>query len=115
MPDEQRSTPRFLHQLYVDIDGLELPTTNVSLQGAQLSCPAMRFGSLKSAGQNGGLTIDIPLRPESVKVAAEISYANESDDGFLVGVTFKQFLEDSESRWREFIEWCGEHAVARSG
>jgi len=43
---EARRSPRYARQLDVDIDGLELITTNVAMGGVQLCCPEMRFSPL---------------------------------------------------------------------
>ena len=68
---EQRSSTRLLRQLRVrrvnvDVAGLVVHTSNVSRDGAQLVCPAMRFPALKQqlASKRVEIVVEVPTGRE---------------------------------------------------
>ena len=52
---KDRSSPRYPRQIAVNVNGLEIVTTNVAVGGVQLCCPEMRYVALQQA-QRGGKT-----------------------------------------------------------
>jgi len=107
---EARSSPRYLRQLEVNIDGLEIVTTNVSLGGAQLSCPEMRFKGLQCAVQGTVLRLKIrlPRTRKWLAVVGDIRYADLCEDEYLIGFQFSEFADNAREEWEAFISTLAE-------
>lgn len=106
MVTEARRSPRYARQLDVDIDGLELVTTNVAMGGVQLCCPEMRFSGFHNAHKDGEVTlkIKVPGCDRWVTIRGVTRYANPCDDEYLIGLEFTGFDEDAEIRWAAYLD-----------
>ncbi|MBI4694739.1 MAG: PilZ domain-containing protein [Gammaproteobacteria bacterium] len=106
MSSEKRRHPRVARQLTVDIDGLEVFTTNISLGGMQVECPALRFHAFQRLANAGPipLCVRLPARPVPILSQGAVRYADPAGDGYLVGLEFVAFSADSEVRWGNYIE-----------
>ena len=103
---ETRREPRFGYLLMFSLDGLEIPSANISFRGTQLCCPCMRYTSFQRAchKQQSRLTWNIAGDPKTISSKIALRYANLCDDEYLVGLEFTEFEGDSEQRWRTFID-----------
>jgi hypothetical protein len=102
---KDRTSPRYSRQITVDVDGLEIVTTNVAVGGVQLCCPDMRYAGLQQA-QRGGKTsikLRIPGTGTWVAVSGYTRYADLSDDEYLIGFQFGEFVDHQESEWASYI------------
>jgi hypothetical protein len=85
----------------VEAAEVSLATTNVSLSGMQLSCPALLFGLLQPALDRGTLELSLLLPDESVaRCACAVVYVSHYGYQYLVGVTFLAFEGDGYERFR---------------
>jgi hypothetical protein len=103
---EGRRSPRYARQLAVDIDGLEIVTTNVAIGGVQLCCPEMRYPGFQRAQQGGdaALRIRVPGSRTWLGVRGAARYADPCGDEYLIGFQFTGFDEDGENRWAAYID-----------
>lgn len=106
MSGEKRRHLRVARRVKVEIDGLELYTTNVSLGGLQLECPALRFHALQRAAAAGPipLCVRLPARPVPILGQGAVRYTSPAGDDYLIGLEFVSFAADSEVRWGAYIE-----------
>lgn len=121
---EQRAATRLLRQLRirrvnVDVAGLVVHTSNVSREGAQLVCPAMRFPALQRqlVAKRVELAIEVPTGRE-VSAVVRIRYACPCDDEFLIGIEFESFRDGDAAGWYAYIDWisnpiCGQFNFRR--
>ncbi|MFT4564086.1 MAG: hypothetical protein ACI9BW_003848 [Gammaproteobacteria bacterium] len=102
---KDRSSPRFSRQLAVNVNGLEIVTTNVAIGGVQLCCPDMRYAGLDQAQRDEkiSLKLRIPGTSTWVAVNGHTRYANFSEDEYLVGYQFGEFVDDQASDWAGYI------------
>jgi hypothetical protein len=107
---ETRRERRFSYLLTFSVDGLEIPSANISLHGAQLCCPYMRYTAFKAASRNQKtrLNWNIPDDPVAISSKAALRYANLCDDEYLIGLEFTEFEGDSEQKWCDFIDTLGD-------
>lgn len=108
---EQRSAARLLRQLRirrvnVDVAGLVVYTSNVSRDGAQLVCPAMRFPALQRQliAERVDLVIEVPTGRE-LTALVRVRYACPCDDEYLIGVDFESFRGGDAAGWYAYIDW----------
>ena len=110
---EQRSSTRLLRQLRVrrvnvDVAGLVVHTSNVSRDGAQLVCSAMRFPALKQqlASKQVEIVVEVPAGRE-LRALVRVRYACPCDDEYLIGIEFESFRDDDAAGWYAYIDWIG--------
>jgi hypothetical protein len=103
---EARHSPRYSRQLEVDIDGLEIVTTNVALGGVQLCCPEMRYRGFERAQKGGetNLRIRIPGTRNWLAVTGRSRYANPCEDEYLIGFQFTGFVAGAKTQWSTYID-----------
>jgi hypothetical protein len=103
---QDRRSPRYSRQVAVDINGLEIVTTNVAAGGVQLCCPEMRFRGMQQAVKDGRLSVKlrIPGSKKWVNIVGTTRYSNLTDDEYLVGFQFNAFTADDESLWTAYID-----------
>jgi hypothetical protein len=108
---EQRSTERLIRQrrirrVNVDVAGLVVYTSNVSRDGAQLVCPAMRFPALQRqlVTKRVELAIEVPTGRE-ITALVRVRYACPCEDEFLVGIEFESFRDGDAAGWYAYIDW----------
>lgn len=106
MSSEARSSPRYARQLDVNIDGLEIVTTNVAIGGVQLCCPEIRYPGFQRAQSNGELNlgIAIPGAQTSVRFRSRLRYANLCDDEYLIGLQFTAVEANGGQLWAAYID-----------
>jgi len=107
---EARRSPRYVRQLNVDVDGLEIVTTNVALYGVQLCCPQMRYKGFLRAKKDGEtrLRIRIPGTRKWLTATGDVRYANPSEDDYLIGFQFTGIDTNSENQWTVYIRSLSE-------
>ena len=103
---ENRREPRISHALKMCVQGIEMSSSNVSVNGAQLCCPIMRYEGLLAARQNETISVSwhIPAAEEAFNAAAALRYANVCDDEILLGIEFVEFVTGDREAWRGYIE-----------
>jgi len=103
---EARRSPRYLRQLDVDIDGLEIVTANVALGGVQLCCPEMRYAGFQRADDDGQmkLRIRMPGTQHWLRPTGRTRYADLCEDEYLIGFQFTDFDEGDEDHWTAYLE-----------
>ncbi|HJP34889.1 MAG TPA: PilZ domain-containing protein [Gammaproteobacteria bacterium] len=108
MGSENRRSPRYSRQLDVDVDGLEIVTTNVAIGGVQLCCPEMRYPGFQAArrGPDDGmqLKIRLPAGQNWLRIAGRIRYANPCEDEYLIGFQFTGREATPEGVWAAYID-----------
>lgn len=110
-PRDQRASPRVSRNLpigrvNVDVAGLIIHTSNVSRNGAQLVCPAMRFPALQPLLANPSVTLNIALPTgREIGVSARVCYACPCADEYLIGVEFISFQDTDAAGWFAYIDW----------
>ena len=102
---EGRRSPRYPRQLEVNVDGLEIHTTNVSQGGFQLCCPQMRYPGLQRVEKAGEihLTIRLPDTRSWLSAAGKVRYANPSDDEYLIGFQITDIEPVAAKQWTTYI------------
>ncbi len=100
-----RASPRYVRQLDVDFDGLEIVTTNVSAGGIQVSCPEMRYAGLRAASTDdrAGFRLRLPGSQNWLRVEGSIRYADLCDDEYLIGIKFEAMTGDASAQWAAYI------------
>lgn len=103
---EARQSPRYSRQLDVDIDGLEIVTTNVAIGGAQLCCPEMRYkGFVRSTGgPEVRLKMRVPGTQNWIGPVGRVCYADLCEDEYLIGFEFTELSQQDSDRWTAYIE-----------
>ncbi|MEM7467219.1 MAG: PilZ domain-containing protein [Pseudomonadota bacterium] len=106
---DNRSESRFGYCLNVVSDGIELTTANISMRGAQLCCPLMRYKGFQSncRADHVRLGLKVPQTNKPVMVVAAVRYANGCDDEMLIGVEFLEFEHKDRETWEQFIRSIG--------
>jgi hypothetical protein len=106
MAATDRIQPRYPRQVDVNIEGLEICTTNVSVGGVQLACPEMRYIGLQDSQKDDLLPIKlrIPGTQDWVRVQGKIRYADPCDDEYLIGVQFVSADANDRAQWARYIE-----------
>jgi len=90
----------------VAVAGLVVYTSNVSRQGAQLVCPAMRFPALQRhlISAPVELVIELPTGRDIGTLAA-VRYTSPCEDEYLIGIAFESFREGDAAGWYSYIDW----------
>ena len=102
---EHRRESRISYRMNFAMHDVELWSSNVSKNGAQLCCPAMRYSSLADVQvQNMLVRWTVPTTNVVITAAAEVRYANACDDEVLIGLEFVSFENDSKAAWNDFID-----------
>ena len=103
---KDRRAARYSRQVAVDINGLEIVTTNVAAGGVQLCCPEMRYRGLAQAEKDGRLRVKlrIPGTMTWAEIVGTTRYSNLSGDEYLIGYQFNLFAAQDESLWAAYIE-----------
>lgn len=102
---EARQSPRYSRQLDVNIDGLEIRTTNIAAGGVQLCCPQMRYHGFQRAEKDGKtrLRIRLPDTRNWLNVTGMVRYVNPSDDDYLIGFQITDIDSESAKQWAAYI------------
>jgi hypothetical protein len=115
---EKRSSPRLprnlkVRRMNVAVAGLVIYTSNVSRQGAQLVCPAMRFPALRRHLMSPPveLVIELPIGRD-ISTLATVRYTSPCEDEYLIGVTFDSFRDGDAAGWYSYIDWITDSASA---
>ena len=105
-PAENRREARISYCMTVVANGIELCSSNISKNGFQLCCPAMRFDGLSGANQAEPLTLSwtLPLTGAAISALAAVRYANTCDDEVLIGVELVECGAQHKLMWHDFIE-----------
>ena len=100
-----RKAPRYARQLDVNVNGLEIVTTNVAVGGVQISCPEMRFAGLEAANAGGHLHLHIRLPGTRtwLGITGSVRYCDPCGDEYLIGVQFESFHDGDGARWFDYI------------
>jgi len=86
---------RLVVELPATVAGVAMSTANVSLHGAQIACPQMRYDiNAKALGVR-----PLPLRLEldggaALEVACRVKYVSSSESEVLLGLQFEPAPED---------------------
>ena len=106
MSSQTRRSPRYSRQLEVDVDGLEIVTTNVAIGGVQLSCPEMRYAGFRRAGRDDGtwIKVRLPGTRDWIKVRGIPRYADLCEDEYLIGFQFTDFDSGAAAAWAAYID-----------
>jgi hypothetical protein len=111
---EHRTSNRLLRQLRVRrvnvaVAGLVVHTSNVSRDGAQLVCPAMRFPALQRqlANQRVEMVIEVPTGRE-IGALVRVRYACLCDDEYLIGIEFESFRDGDAAGWYAYMDWISD-------
>ena len=101
---DQRCEPRVGYRLLLSINGVEIPTANISISGAQACCPSMRYQSL-SANKEQPISVSWMVPESSVEISclASLRYVNFCEDEYLLGLKFSGFGEDAFKCWKNFV------------
>jgi hypothetical protein len=77
----------------------------VAAGAVQLCCPEMRYGGLQQAQRDGktALKLRIPGTHLWVAVDGHTHYADLSNDEYLIGFQFGEFVDHQESDWAGYI------------
>lgn len=102
---ENRREPRFSYQLIFCIEGIEMPSTNISLTGAQVCCPSMRYKTLQlNQHHSFEVSWQLPKLSAEVKCLASLRYANLCGDEYLLGLQFTDFDQQTAHNWQNFMD-----------
>lgn len=102
---EHRRESRISYRMNFAMHDIELWSSNVSKNGAQLCCPAMRYSSLGDVqAQQALVRWTLPTTNAVIKATAEVRYANACDDEVLIGLEFVSFEDDLRVVWSDFID-----------
>ena len=105
-PAENRRETRISYSLRVEANGVELRSTNISKNGFQLCCPAMRFDGLSDTDQGQALHLSwtVPVTGKAISALGAVRYANACDDEVLIGVELIECQEQQRRLWSAFVE-----------
>ena len=103
MEIKQPRYPRLRANLRIRIHGMYMATTNISLSGAQVSCPAMKYQVLGAKLASGDAPVQIVLDDDRIDGKAKVMYASDYGDEFLLGVVFTGFEPESDTRFRAYL------------
>ena len=105
MASEARHAPRFSRQLNVDINGLDIVTTNIARGGVQLCCPQMRYHGFLRAAKDGVIRLKIRLPDSSnwLTLSGSVRYVNPSKNDYLIGVQISDIDPETEIQWAAYI------------
>ena len=102
---EHRREPRISLRLNFTVSDIDLWSSNVSKNGAQLCCPVMRYtGLAEIQDQQLSICWTLPMAAEKIRAVAEVRYANECEDEMLIGLEFMSFEKNSKAVWCDFID-----------
>ena len=89
-------------------------TNNVSLTGAQLSCPAMKYEVIAGKLNGGNAPAEIHAGEDRLPLEVQVMYASDYGDEYLLGIAFKTWGEGAEERFRAYlVQQAGPSAVER--
>ena len=104
LDDEVREEPRFRALLSLNVNGVPLHTTNVSMTGLQFSCPDMMLDMIGSDIEGTDLQINLNLdNDRAVTVVCRVIYVWDYGDESLIGLEFKDFDGTSKSTYEGYI------------
>lgn len=108
MSTERRGIRRFNAALDVEIQGIHLSTNNISICGAQVSCPAMHLDFLSADLASGVLAATVMLPGGNrVRCVCATQYVTDYGSEYLIGLKFTSFEENGEQLLAEYLT---EHA-----
>ncbi len=105
MTRENRRVPRFVKRLAVVVRGILLHTSNLSASGMQVAVPAMRIFEIKPDLDAGLMNASIRLpNQQLIAAACDVAYVSQYGDEYLIGLHFKNFLDDGFDQLLAYIE-----------
>ncbi len=106
MTPENRRVQRFVKRLAVVVREIDLYTANLSASGMQIAVPATRMFELTSDldARLMNATITLPDH-QRVTAACQVAYVSQYGDKYLIGLHFKNFLDDGLDQLLSFIEY----------
>ncbi len=106
MTPENRRVQRFAKRLAVVVRDIDLYSINLSASGMQIAVPAMEMfeftADLDARLMNATITL-----PDHQRITAtcQVAYVSQYGDGYLIGMHFKNFLDDGLNQLLRFIEY----------
>ena len=100
--------PRFRTMLPVQVRGMTMTTSNLSLSGTQVTCPAMIYRLISAQLDTPPVPVVLTLDDNVLTVEARLVYVSDYDDEFLLGMSFDGFAGEAEQHLRDYL-------VARGG
>lgn len=102
-PDSRRE-PRVSYRIPLLINDIEVPSSNISVTGAQVCCPTMRYRALYSTATKVlPVSWTVPGTSYHIHCAASLRYSNLCEDEYLIGLEFSAFTADALEKWRDFV------------
>ncbi|MDA0824344.1 MAG: hypothetical protein O3C28_18250 [Proteobacteria bacterium] len=103
-----------IRRINVEVAGLVVHTSNVSRDGAQLVCPAIRYPALEKQFRNAPFELVIELPTErDITTYANVRYSCPCDDEYLIGVSFDSFRDGDAAGWYSYMDWvCSPSPIA---
>lgn len=102
--EDARREQRVSYRLLVSINDIDIPTSNISVSGAQVCCPSMRYQSLRSKVSRAlSVRWTIPRTSYVIECFASIRYSNLCEDEYLIGLEFSNFASEDFRKWSEFV------------
>ena len=103
MAETVKRYPRLRLNIRVRLHGMYMLTNNISLTGAQLSCPAMKYEVIRGKLSSGTAPAEIIAGDDRLPLEAEVMYASDYGDEFLLGVAFRAWSEGAEQKFRDYL------------
>ncbi len=92
---ERRNCPRLKSHSVVRIGSLAVKTTNISLTGIQISCPAMLLDDLLRVLDRQPVEVTLTFPDQmAAKAVCNVSYLEDYGSEYLAGLKFKAFEAD---------------------
>ena len=80
MGANNREYPRVRTNLRIRVHGMYMLTNNLSLSGAQVSCPAMKYEMLSKKLAQGEAPVELMLEQDRLPITGEIKYASANSN-----------------------------------
>ena len=105
MASELRQHARYSRQIEVQIKHLVLLTTNVSLSGIQLECPALRYRGFQAACKDNHVVmkLTLPGSDELIDIKGQVVYTSPVEDDYLIGIDLVGFTKIGMPIWKSYI------------
>ncbi|MGR8949110.1 MAG: PilZ domain-containing protein [Gammaproteobacteria bacterium] len=102
---ENPREPRLSFRAHFTLKGIELWSSNISKNGAQLCCPMMRYDGLVGIeDRRFQVAWFLPKTKTRLSAQAAIRYANVCEDEVLVGLEFLSFDGQTQTEWYKFVD-----------
>lgn len=80
-----------------------MTSSNLSLTGAQVSCPAMIYRLISPQLETPPVPVTLTLENNVLSIEARVVYASDYDDEFLLGLSFDAFDGDAAPLLRDYL------------